>query len=104
MVASTGITRVAPGSCSRRGLFVAGGCFGSSFGGMVRASKSHQDGFLGCTMSLLPISLTWVDRVSVIKTAAHSISLNDLITHDWVLDLMSVSLRKDVGLVEGKLK
>lgn len=48
---------------------------------MCRAGIAHKDGLFLNSMISLSISRAWVDRMLVVKAAAHRVALNNLITH-----------------------
>lgn len=48
---------------------------------MCRAGIAHKHGLFLDSMISLSVSSAWVDRMLIVKAAAHRVALNNLITH-----------------------
>lgn len=88
MIASARIARVAPGSAPRRRRVFLRRSSSPALYRVLGTSKTHQNRLLCGGVTLLSISLAWVDRMLVVDTTTHGIFLGDLIAHVDALQKM----------------
>jgi len=66
--------------------------FGTTLCRMMGAGEADEDCLFGGGVAALAISLTRVNRVFMIQTAAHRVSFNDLIAHGFVRLMQRISV------------